>query len=188
MPGKREIMSDWPSAPRSLPALLARRAFLAGLVGHPGSDPGVRGRIPAERIALLKEIALRWERRLPEGAIPELRASSSCIGHGVCASVCPTGALRSFERPGVQGLEFDAEPCFACGACVVVCPEQALSLEARRAGGSSAKVERLTHHVLRMCARCDNEFSAPGDGELCPSCRKDAGLFTHGFSARSGAT
>jgi ferredoxin len=164
----------------------ARRAFLGRLLGDLPSDAQPQlPRIPAERIALLKEIALRWEYRLPQGAIPRLRATERCAGHGICASVCPTGALRAFEAEAFQGLEFDAADCFACGACVVVCPEGALRLDAGTPGEAPAGRERITRHALRTCARCDDEFAARGEDELCPACRKDVELFTHGFSARS---
>jgi len=167
----------------------ARRAFLAGVLGDALSDPNPQfRRIPAERIALLREIALRWEQRLPAGAIPELRAGDACAGHGVCASVCPTGALRRFYEPGLAGLEFDAAECFACGACIVVCPEKALRLEARGAGRPPPKPERITRHALRVCGRCEDEFTGPGEHELCPACRKDIALFTTAFPARSDGT
>ena len=167
----------------------SRRAFLTGVLGgRAGASASSYRQIPAERIASLREIALRWETRLPQGAVPELRAGAACVGHGVCASVCPTGALRSYEDSGVTGIEFVAGECFACGACVVVCPEQALGLEARGAGKVPARVERVTHHALRMCAHCDDAFAARGEHELCPACRKDVELFTTGFSARSDQT
>ena len=161
----------------------ARRAFLRGSLA--GLNPRL-ARIPAERIALLKEIAQRWERRLPEGAVPALRATDACANHGICAAACPTGALRRFHRPGRAGLAFDAAECFACGACVVVCPEEALQLDARNSAPSTS--EQITSHALRICARCDDEFPARGEDELCPACRKDVGLFTTGFSARSDET
>ena len=167
----------------------ARRAFLSGLFRGARTDPKLQARrIPAARIALLKDIASRWEPRLALGVVPVLRAADACVGHGVCASVCPTGALRRFEEPGLTGIEFDAGECFACGACVVVCPEEALSLDSRSAGAASARPARITHHALRTCARCDDEFTARGENELCPACRKDVGLFTTGFSARSDET
>jgi hypothetical protein len=44
---------------------------------------------------------------------------------------------------------------------------------------------RITRRALRICARCDDEFAARGDGDLCPACRKYIGLFVSGFSGRS---
>ena len=178
-------MASSNSSSAALPLRPTRRAFLSGSIA--GLNPRL-ARIPAERIALLKEIAQRWEHRLPKGAIPQLRATDACAGHSVCASVCPTGALRSFGEAGVQGLEFDAPACFACGACVVVCPEKALRLEARDSGRPQALAERITRHALRVCSRCDDEFTVSGESELCPACRKDVGLFTNGFSAGSDET
>lgn len=178
-------MSVARSASRTTPLMPARRAFLGGSVTDTKPQPE---RLSAERIALLKEIALCWERRLPEGAVPELRSSNACANHGVCAAVCPTGALRRFEEPGFTGLEFDAAECFACGACVVVCPKEALGLEARGTGEAPAKLERITRHAMRACARCDDEFAGRGEDELCPACRKDVALFKTGFPARSEET
>lgn len=160
----------------------ARRAFLTGSVS--GLNPRAAC-LPAKRIALLKQIALRWEHGLPAGKNPELRATDACLGHGVCASVCPTGALRLFEESGFRGLEFDSVGCFACGACVAVCPEQALRLEPRHPGLPQPVPEHITRHALAVCSRCDAEFKASANEEFCPVCRKEVGLFTHGFSARS---
>ncbi len=168
------------------PAMPQRRAFFGRILreGSAGSGSGLR-RVPAERIVLLRDVALRWERRLPEGAVPALRASGSCADHGICASVCPAAALRRYEAPQARGLDFDAAECIACGACVVACPEQALGLEARAAAGVPAGRQAITRHALRACARCDDEFPAGAVEELCPACRKDVALFTAGFPARS---
>ncbi len=168
------------ASPRAAPQVPARRAFLARFLQEPVFESHrCRSRLSAERIALLRDIALRWEQRLPQGAVPELRVSGDCLDHGICASVCPTGALRRYEEPGAQGLEFDAAECFACGACVVVCPERAMSLEARDCAPPS--MERISRHELRACTRCDDEFAARHGEELCPACRKDVALFKTGF-------
>jgi Fe-S-cluster-containing hydrogenase component 2 len=99
--------------------------------------------------------------------------------------VCPSGALRRFEEPGFQGLEFDAAACVSCGVCVIVCPEQALRLEPRHPDLPDPAPEHITRHALTVCSRCDAEFTASAGNEFCPACRKNVGLFTHGFSARS---
>ena len=51
---------------------------------------------------------------------------TQCIGCGICADVCLTGAL-------VMGLSdlrpvWRAEPCSACGDCVCECPTTAIRL------------------------------------------------------------
>lgn len=49
-----------------------------------------------------------------------------CIDCGICASICPSGALR-FEA-GSQRLRFDAARCLVCEQCIPSCPLEAISL------------------------------------------------------------
>jgi Fe-S-cluster-containing dehydrogenase component len=141
----------------------------------------------AERIALLREVAARWKGALPAGSVPELLVSAACAHHGGCVAVCPTAALRPYSGSGVAGLEFAAAACIGCGVCALVCPENALTLRALTAGQAPA-AQRVSRHALHLCARCEDEFAVHGCEELCPACRKDVGLFTTGFSARSDET
>lgn len=165
-----------------------RRAFLRALLRASGPADSRRP-LPADRIALLRQVAARWEGSLPPGAIPEIQISDACADHGVCAAVCPTRALRRYAEEGHAGLEFEATACIACGVCAVVCPENALAIHAVAANDRSGRPARsISRHAQRSCARCDDEFPARADEELCPPCRKDVGLFTRGFSARSDAT
>jgi Pyruvate/2-oxoacid:ferredoxin oxidoreductase delta subunit len=167
-----------------------RREFLRALLPESGADVlDRRAPMAAEQIALLKEVAARWDGRLAPGAIPQIEVSDTCAHHGVCASVCPTAALRTYAGEGHAGLEFDAAACIACGVCAMVCPEKAIAIRALPAAqGQSAAATRISRHEQRCCACCDDEFAARGNDELCPACRKDVGLFTHGFSARSDET
>ena len=50
---------------------------------------------------------------------------STCTACEMCATVCPTGSLRSDpSAPGVR-IEFDPRLCVGCGQCVTTCPELA---------------------------------------------------------------
>lgn len=49
-------------------------------------------------------------------------ADSRCTACGVCANICPTGAI-SKENPPAS----DNKLCISCAACVSACPEQAMA-------------------------------------------------------------
>lgn len=175
---------------RKLELSSERRAFLRGILREPPSGPVASRRpLPADRIALLRNVAARWEGRLPQGATPQVQVSDACALHGVCVAVCPTAALRRYSGDGHAGLEFEPAACIACGVCAMVCPENALAVRALAAAdGSAGAARQISRHEQRICARCDDEFTARGGDDLCPACSKDVGLFTNEFSARSDET
>ena len=49
-----------------------------------------------------------------------------CVDCGLCASVCPSGAL-AFE-PVTQRLRFETSRCLVCEQCIPSCPLEAISL------------------------------------------------------------
>jgi ferredoxin len=49
-----------------------------------------------------------------------------CIDCGICASICPSGALRFDSQK--QRLRFDAPRCLVCEQCIPSCPLEAISL------------------------------------------------------------
>jgi formate hydrogenlyase subunit 6/NADH:ubiquinone oxidoreductase subunit I len=49
-----------------------------------------------------------------------------CIDCGICASICPSGALR-FDSQS-QRLRFEAPRCLVCEQCIPSCPLEAISL------------------------------------------------------------
>lgn len=60
--------------------------------------------------------------------------TASCVMCGMCATFCPTGALRKvFEkgdkRPVLDHLEFRVADCVACGLCEDACVRKALHVE-----------------------------------------------------------
>ena len=60
--------------------------------------------------------------------------TKSCNSCGMCATFCPTGALRRDvpEKPGdmLRYFEFSACECIQCGLCVDVCMKHAVKLSA----------------------------------------------------------
>ncbi|NND73788.1 MAG: 4Fe-4S dicluster domain-containing protein [Ilumatobacter sp.] len=49
--------------------------------------------------------------------------SATCTACEMCASCCPTDALRSSNERGAVVIDFDSRRCVACGQCVLACPE-----------------------------------------------------------------
>lgn len=143
------------------------------------------------RLQLLAQVAMlskRHRRSLPTELFPALRVSDACRNHNVCAAICPTGALHSYESEGgVAGIAFDSEACIACGDCTRACPEQAIELLALGDGEVPRGAAILTRWALRECHDCGYEFADPGSDTVCPTCRKTRELKHASFSQPFGA-
>jgi ferredoxin len=126
---------------------------------------------------------------LPNRLYPQLQASAACAGHGVCLSVCPTGALQGYTDGQGRGLRFEPAACTACNLCMRLCPEQALRLaSAADQDATAAQPRRLTRHQTRQCDECGAEHLAAE--VLCPACRADqdfARSAFHTFFGRQAA-
>jgi Fe-S-cluster-containing dehydrogenase component len=165
---------------------LSRRGFLRRLAGgRTNRPPPVEG--PASKrqayVALLRQLAASQRRPLPASALPAAKVSADCGHHGLCAALCPTGALARYARDGAVGIAFDAESCISCRRCEAACPEHAISILRQDNPGSAAGRIALTQHALKTCAACEDDFVDSSDERLCPSCCKDNHLFNSGFAA-----
>jgi len=107
--------------------------------------------------------------------------ASRCAGTGVCACICPTGALTlertvlaeaSPQREAMTQfqLTFDPGRCTDCGQCLQVCGESALQRSGEYPWSSLLAGERVGLRVglIRGCARCGMGHGSPGD--LCAVC------------------
>jgi ferredoxin len=172
-----EAAAALPAAPRPVAPRLRR-----------GSDFPLpkRERILAALTALTREPV----ERLPAAVLPGLTLSGSCDHLGVCAGMCPTGALYLYEEDGHAGAAFDPRDCVACGLCAQACPAHAI--EVRPAGSPDARAieQVLTRFPLVRCEGCLTLFAATQGFTLCPACRRNRQMTrqlfgTHIASAQS---
>jgi ferredoxin len=128
-------------------------------------------RVPAERRRQLA--ALRYlssNAPLPESAFTQLQVSEACTACGLCARVCPTGALAYYESEGAFALTFATADCVNCGLCTRLCEAQALQTAGLppREDVLDGTVVTLYTQSLKTCKKCHATFK--GDGDFCPSC------------------
>lgn len=170
-----------PSPEQRLP--LSRRDFFARLgreaarserpAARPaGTRAALRDRpcpLPARETLLASAAALaaRHGRALPARARPLLVVSAACRDIGLCAGLCPTGALTRLEAEGSLALRYAADRCVACGRCQAACPEAAITLTA---SGGEAQPVILTHRPSRDCLECGQPYPDRGEGPVCPRC------------------
>jgi len=193
-----------PQGARVLPALHAepepdasRRDFLQRLATLPQAEPATDvtpARLSAKLIPIqktrvlsaLQRIAVMADGAMPSGLFPKVEISDRCANHGVCAALCPTGALRRYEADDESGVEFDAGACVACEVCQNACPEQALRLVPHGNGSVASGATWITRWTLRECYDCGYEFADSGSSSVCPTCRKTRELAHASFSGMFG--
>lgn len=182
-----------PRLARALPVIgrqLARRAMLSRLAG-PGPDLDtarrvlrVRAEAPRRRLEALARLAAR-SAAPPPPVFPSV-AAEGCAGHGVCAAVCPTGALARSEGAGRGILTFDAAQCLGCRRCAETCPEAAITvgISGGISGGDASRARRtLAAQALSDCTRCGTTFTDGEGDDLCPRCRSAFALARSPFAS-----
>ncbi len=155
-----------------------------------------RAEVYPERIRLLlileKLAGLRGV-PLPAGLFASISISSgSCANHGVCAGVCPTGALRTYASADSAGIQFEPWLCTACGLCARSCPEGALQLLLPQLPIPSDMRPMeyqmyLTDVPWQECPSCFSRFASRVAG-MCPRCKKNRRMAADLFGTRYAET
>lgn len=152
-----------------------------------------RGLVSAVRrdreLAGIAALAAQTGREMPAALYPAIRLAEGCGLHGVCAAICPTGALSLDHGLGDMTLSFDAAACINCAECQRACPTKALSLWPEGDGSRPEGRQVLAVRASRSCDGCGATFPlAPGDTtrSYCPICEKSIGLMTAFFAPRQG--
>ena len=73
--------------------------------------------------------------------------SETCVGCGICLTVCPHGVYQIQDRKAVMVTR---DACMECGACALNCPVRAISVVAD-VGCTSGMINRwLSRFNIRM--------------------------------------
>jgi ferredoxin len=135
-------------------------------------------------LAALSALTRQPVERLPGAVLPGLTLAAGCDHLGVCAGMCPTGALHLYEEGGHAGAAFAPRDCVACGLCAQSCPARAI--EVRPAGSPEQKAAEqiLTSFPLVRCEHCQTLFAATQGASLCPACRRSRAMAKNLFGTR----
>ncbi|MGQ4877435.1 4Fe-4S dicluster domain-containing protein [Billgrantia sp. LNSP4103-1] len=159
---------------------VSRRALLMG--SPPPSPPAIEAHDNAPRARRLQR-HLTTTGELAELSPPALTEISldpdACLGHGVCARVCPTQALEETER---GELRFDPAACLDCGHCISACPSHALT----NSSGVDSLPRILREGSYAKCFECGRRYAAmahslDSDSPRCPACRREDALMKESF-------
>ena len=123
-------------------------------------------------LAVLETLTRQPFEHLTAAVLPGLTLQKDCDHLGVCAGMCPTGALYMYEDKDHAGIGFAPRDCVACGLCAQACPERAIEVRPTGAPGQSAAEHALTQFPLVRCEQCLTPFAAVRGATLCPACKR----------------
>ena len=133
-----------------------------------------------------------------EAILAEISVSSQCTACGVCATLCPTGALTQAWNDKRFLLSFRPSLCTNCGICAETCMPEAVTAgkTARLNGLMEDKEVNVFEAVKKTCPVCGMDFIPPSEGrqvmeaaaalpDACPLCldrhKKHMALLKNGF-------
>ena len=77
-------------------------------------------RLTGERQTKLPLVGTPYEKAEGE---KKIISSDACVGCGLCAKICPAGALTVSDKQSLV----DESRCLSCGMCAVKCPRHAIA-------------------------------------------------------------
>ena len=102
-----------------------------------------------------------------------LGVTDGCTACGLCARVCPTGALTVDVTDDHFEVIFSAAQCTDCGICTRFCGPGVLQRYGAPTYDDVLAPELWLLHegALAHCQRCSATYAAEPDETLCPICR-----------------
>lgn len=110
--------------------------------------------------------------------LSEMEIEDSCTGCGVCATLCPTGALQTKTTEKDLHLEWTPSHCSGCNLCREVCSQHSIQfspgLPVRKIYEKSNSIIKSFHR--HYCPECHQEFQSFDFEASCPYCQKQREL------------
>ena len=113
---------------------------------------------------------------LESGPLYSIDIADACDMCGLCAAICPTGALKLSESESedgsMQSIGFNVSFCIGCDVCRQVCKKNAISYKAdiHISDILSSDWISLISHERMQCKRCKKYIKSIKKDELCSSC------------------
>jgi ferredoxin len=168
-----------------------RREFLLSLrrpasLGKRGQRPVEEIREPAKRLPVWTGALVTLFKSHHEGLtgneeapfFHRMEMAESCSGCGVCASLCPTGAMREIPTETRVQLEWTPARCSGCRLCEEACPEGAIRLSPGLPVRDLLEETRIILKTFHQhhCPECRQEYRSGSSDTPCPYCLKQKEL------------
>ncbi|MGI6449301.1 MAG: 4Fe-4S dicluster domain-containing protein [Desulfitobacteriia bacterium] len=141
----------------------------------PGLEAEETYATPKTREWLAQALSFNPEKKIPFKAV---KASDDCTGCGVCAKICPQGALSQEQKQGKIRLIYEPLKCVQCARCIDICGPKALSFEYINFSSKYLRGKILIIETMaRSCLKCGKQIFHKNEPQLCMACAaKDPGL------------